>query len=258
MSDLKYYEKMIDMGCFSREDVNKLTGNPATTHSLLYDYVNKGLIERVRRDLYVTISLETKQPVRNRYAIASKISDHTYITHHSAFEYYGCANQVYYDVYVGGEKFFSEFNYDGVEYKFVKPHIIDGITSSDNGIMVTDIERTILDSINDFEKISGLEELLKCIALVPSVKEDILLKYLKQYNRKFLYQKTGYILEHFKDILNLSNSFFKECLRNIPFSKCYLYKTKFKNELVLDTKWNMYVPEDLFLLTDKGVKYDTI
>ena len=250
---MKYYEKMVDMGCFSREDINSLTGNPDAAHSLLYDYTQKGLIERVRRDLYVTISLETKQPVRNRYAIASKISESSYITHHSAFEYYGCANQVYYEVYVSGDKYFSPFSYDGIEYKYIKPHISDGVVTAANGVMVTDIERTVLDSINDFEKIGGLEELLKCIQLIPSVKEDVLLKYLKLYDRKHLYQKTGYILEHFRDILCLSNDFFCECLKNIPFSKCYLYKTKRKFELELNSKWNMFVPGELMLLANKGV-----
>ena len=220
---MKYYEKMLDMGCFSRNDINSITGNADATHSLLYDYTQKGLIERVRRDLYVAISLETKQPVRNRYAIASKISENTYITHHSAFEYYGCANQVYNEVYVASDRHCTEFNYDGIDYKCVKPHINDGITVSNDGVKVTDIERTILDSINDFERISGLEELLKCIELVPSVNSNTLLRYLKLYNRKSLYQKSGYILEHYSNILNLPDDFFCECLQNIPSSKCYLY-----------------------------------
>ena len=255
---MKYYEKMIDMGCFSREDINSLAGNPDAAHSILYDYTQKGLIERVRRDLYVTISLETKQPVRNRYAIASKITESSYITHHSAFEYYGCANQVYYEVYVGGDKYFKPFSYDDIEYKYIKPHISDGVVVAPNGIMVTDIERTLLDSINDFEKIAGLEELLKCIQLIPSVNEDVLLKYLKLYNRKHLYQKTGYILEHFRDILNLSDKFFCECLNNIPFSKCYLYNTNRKKELELNSKWNLFVPPELMFLTSKGVEESAI
>lgn len=66
-----------------------------------------------------------------------------------------------------------------------------------------------LDSINDFEKVEGLEKLLKYIEQVPSVKEDKLLSYLGIYNSKGLYQKTGYILEHFRSMLNLSDVFSK-------------------------------------------------
>ncbi len=253
---MKHYEKLLDMGCFTRNDVFVMLGNEAAAHSLLYDYTQKGLIERVRRDLYVAISLETKQPVKNRYAIASKISEGTYITHHSAFEYYGCANQVYYEVYVSGNKHFSEFNYDGVTFKYMNPHINDGVVANQNGVCVTDIERTILDSINDFEKVGGLEELLKCIEQIPSVKEDKLLSYLDIYNSKGLYQKTGYILEHFRIMLNLSNYFFQECLNNIPNSKRYLYKSEYKKDFILNKKWNLYVPNDLLTLIGKGANYD--
>lgn len=253
---MKHYEKLIDMGSFTRNDVCILLGNGAAAHSLLYDYTQKGLIERVRRDLYVAISLETKQPVKNRYAIASKISEDSYITHHSAFEYYGCANQVYYEIYVSGNKNFCEFDYDGVTFRYMKPHISEGIVNNQNGVRVTDIERTILDSINDFEKVGGLEELLKCIEQVPSVKEDKLISYLGIYNSKGLYQKTGYILEHFRSMLNLSDDFFQKCLSNIPKSKRYLYKSEYKRDFILNKKWNLYVPDNLLSLIGKGVNYD--
>lgn len=253
---MKHYEKLIDMGSFTRNDVCILLGNEAAAHSLLYDYTQKGLIERVRRDLYVAISLETKQPVKNRYAIASKISEDSYITHHSAFEYYGCANQVYYEIYVSGNKNFCEFDYDGVTFRYMKPHISEGVVNNQNGVRVTDIERTILDSINDFEKVGGLEELLKCIEQVPSVKEDKLISYLGIYNSKGLYQKTGYILEHFRSMLNLSDDFFQKCLNNIPKSKRYLYKSEYKKDFILNKKWNLYVPDNLLSLIGKGVNYD--
>jgi len=45
------------------------------------------LIDNVRRDLFVAISFETKQPVPNRYAIASKAAPSAYVAYHSAFEY---------------------------------------------------------------------------------------------------------------------------------------------------------------------------
>lgn len=248
---MKYYEKLIDMGCFSRNDVCALLGNEAAAHSLLYDYVQKGLIERVRRDLYVTISLETKQPVKNRYAIASKISKGSYITHHSAFEYYGCANQVYYEVYVSGESPFPPFEYDGVTYKYMNPHINIGVVENSGGVRVTDMERTVLDSINDFEKVGGLEELLKCLEQIPTINENKLIDYLKCFNSKGLYQKTGYILEHFNRLLNLSNSFFAECLINIPNSKRYLCKYEPKSTFTLNKKWNLYTPDNLLSIINE-------
>lgn len=249
---MKYYESLLDMGCFTRQEVCALTGGEAAAHSILYEYCKKGLIERVRRDLYVAVSLESKQPVRSRYAIASKITADSYITHHSAFEYYGCANQVYYEIYVGGERYFPEFEYDGVRYRYVKPHISAGIAEK-SGVRVTDTERTVLDGIKDFEKIGGAEELLYCIEALPSVNEERLLKYLRLYGSKGLYQRAGYILEHFNRFFQLSEGFFSECRGNLPESKRYLYKSADTREWEPVARWNLYAPREFFSLTDKGV-----
>ena len=93
-----------------------------------------------------------------------------------------------------------------------------------NGVRVTDAERTVLDGINDFEKVIGLEELLGCIELVPMIQEDKLLTYLAAYGKQVLYQKAGYILGHFRDMWNLNDSFFLACEAQIGKSNRYLYK----------------------------------
>ena len=123
---MKYYEQLIDKGCFTRSDVVELTGNGDTANSLIYSYKRKGYIDSVRRDMFVAISLETKQPIPTRYSIASHIAKGAYITLHSAFEYYGYANQVYYEVYVAAKTRFREFQYDGIIYRYVQPAIDSG------------------------------------------------------------------------------------------------------------------------------------
>ena len=92
---MKHYAQLVDLGCFSREDAVRLTGGAEAANSMIYSYKKRGLIESVRRGLFVTISVETKQPIPSRYAVASHVADDAYVTHHSAFEYYGLANQVY-------------------------------------------------------------------------------------------------------------------------------------------------------------------
>ena len=92
---MKYYERLVDLGCFTLDNVQALTGNRRTAQSILDSYKKKGFIECVRRDLYVAMSLETKQPVPNRYTVASHAAPGAYVCYHSAFEYHGLANQVY-------------------------------------------------------------------------------------------------------------------------------------------------------------------
>ena len=72
---MKHYEKLLELGCFSKNDLEQITGSEAAAKWLCREYQKKGYIERVKRDLYVAISLETQQPIANRYVIASHISN---------------------------------------------------------------------------------------------------------------------------------------------------------------------------------------
>jgi predicted transcriptional regulator of viral defense system len=245
---MKYYEQLVDAGCFTLADVTALTGNVDTARSVLFSYQKNGLITKVRRNLYAAMSLETKQPIPNRYAIASHIADDAYVTHHSAFEVHGVANQVYYEIYVASVKRFESFEFDGVNYRRVTPGIKEGVISAGKNMRLTDIERTVLESIRDFEKIGGLEETLKCISLIPHLDADKLLEYLSAYGNGFLYQRTGYLLSHSDGLFSLPDSFYATCQSYIPSAKRYLYGGLQSEPHNLNHDWLLFVPEIL----DKG------
>ena len=253
---MKYYEKLLTMGCFSLQDVAQLTGNTETARTVCKSYLKKGYIERVKRDLYVAISLETGQTVANRFVIASHISDNAVVSHHSAFEYYGYANQVFYEIQVTSESRFQDFSFDGLQYRRIMPQIKGGI-ANEGGVRVTTPERTVIDCIHLFEKVGGLEELLRCIALIPALKEDTLLACLAEYDNGFLYQKTGCILSHFASALGLTDAFFVDCKKYLPKGKSYLYERT--SDFVFYEDWKLYAPADFSRFTDKGVNdYDAI
>ena len=45
--EMKYLDKLIELGCFSRQDIVELIGNENAAHSILNDYVNAGYINRI-------------------------------------------------------------------------------------------------------------------------------------------------------------------------------------------------------------------
>ena len=141
---MKHYEKLLELGCFSKNDLEQITGSEAAAKWLCREYQKKGYIERVKRDLYVAISLETQQPIASRYVIASHISNDAAVSYHSAFEFYGYSNQVFYETQVTSESRFRDFEYDGVTYRRIAPRITGGITEI-NGTRVTTLERTVID-----------------------------------------------------------------------------------------------------------------
>jgi len=252
---MKYYERLVDLGCFTRDDVEAMTRNRETAHSVIEAYKKKGLIESVRRDLFVAMSLETKQPVPNRYAIASHAAPGAYVCYHSAFEYHGLANQVYYEVYAASRPRFRAFEHDGLTYRHVASPFEGGVEAKTNSARVTDLERTVIDGINDFDKVGGLEELLRCIGMIPYLDGFKLIGYLLGYDKVFLYQKAGYILEHFKGPLKLTDDFFSVCHSKVPKNKRYLNNSLQRDVLVFNKSWSLYVPEDLLAMTKKGEYY---
>lgn len=110
---MELYRELAALRCFTHKDIVKLTGSESAALWKIKNYLQKGYIERVRRDLYAVISMETGQAIPNRYQIVSRITDDACVSHHSAFEYYGYGNQIFYDVYFATEKRVRPFSYAG-------------------------------------------------------------------------------------------------------------------------------------------------
>ena len=248
---MKHYEKLIELGCFSRGDISRLLGNDATAASLLQEYLRKGYIERVRPDLYTVISLETHQPVFSRYQIGASLFPDAVISHHSSFEIFGYANQVFNEVYVATRSRFQDFEYNGVFYHRVM--LRPGTeTDQTRAVLATSIEQTVIDSIADFEKIAGLEETMRCILLIPALDESVLITIMQQRQNGFLWQKTGYILSHLGDELRLSDDFYDICKAHLPGGRRSLEKQPVAPP-VWDPEWQLFVPARLRDIIDKGV-----
>jgi len=65
---------------------------------------------------------------------------------------------------------------------------------------------------------------------------------------QFLYQKTGFILEHYKGQLHLSEEFIDYCKSKIGESTRYLTKESIK----YNSQWKLVVPEDVFQMLEQG------
>ena len=178
------------------------------------------------------------------------------ITHHSAFEVFGYGSQVFYECYVATDKRFHDFEYDGVLYRHIerKPNME---VVQQGKIRVTSMEQTVVDSIRDFEKIAGIEEVIRCMMLVPGLNEQKVLECLARNNNGFLYQKCGYFFEEMQEEFHFSAKFFETCENGSSDAKRYLMKESQDN--VFHKRWKLYAPVSLKGLIDKGVDaYDAM
>ena len=247
------YTQMAKYPVFSINDVIKLTGNEKTAYSQLNRLMKKGLVKKIRKNIYSVVNPATGLILATRYQIACAITNTAYISHHSAFEYYGLANLVFYEEYVSSETKFNHFDYDHVTYKYVASKMKEGVVEAKNtaGVIITDIERTVIDSIRDFNKIGGFEELINCLEGVHYLDETKLKGYLDIYNTQGLFQKVGFLLDHYRKEMQLSKEFLGYCKSKIGKSIRYLVSEAKENSFY-NSEWGLMVPEGLFEITDQG------
>lgn len=249
---MKYLAVLQQKKIFTLNDAEQMTGNRMTAKAMLQSYKKAGYIVSIRRNLYAAVDLASGEVLANRYEIGSSVNSGAFISHHAALEYHGVANQVFYTVTVSSADRFTDFEYDGIHYAQYMPKIMSGVIvpSMMPLVSVTDIDRTVIDCIYDIPCAGGLEELLEALRLIPSLHEGALLSYLEEYDQIFLWQKAGFILQHFASEFNLSAHFFETCKSKIHERKKYL--TDF-GESAYYPEWKLYAPQNLLgILNDGG------
>ena len=248
----KYIQGFHKLKIFHKKDIVALTGDENTAKELLRRYKQQGLISQIRRDLYTATDLATKTSSASKYEIGSQINDFSYLSYHAALEYHGLANQVFYEMQISSKKRFNNFDYDGISYIYAESKLDMGVVMppADTLIRVTNLERTILDCINQIDRSGGLEEIIESIALIVYVNEERLKDYLIQFGKQSLYQKTGFILSYFQKEMKLSNAFFEFCKSKIGKSTRYLTDKQESNTFF--NEWKLYAPGNILLFLEQG------
>ena len=171
---MKYYEELLKLEVFNLSDVEQLTGSADAAKQLLIRYVEKGIVKKVKKNLYYCGNLENKNSTANRFVVGSNINPTAYLSHHSALEYHGLAHQTFYEVYVASDKVFRNFEFEDITYKYIRTHFDNGVMVPEfnSKIRVTNIERTVVDCIKTIELAGGTEELFQCLDSGLTLKHD--------------------------------------------------------------------------------------
>lgn len=247
---MKGYAELATLSTFTIDDATAFTGNRNTASSLVHRLVKRGLVAKIRNNLYTCINVADGQPVASKYQIGSAITEDAYISHHSAFSFLGLTGQVFYEVYVSSSRRFSDFEFNGITYRHVPSKLTEGVLKPpyNRAVRITTLERTVIDSIKDVERIGGIEELVNTLSQITALDEAQLITFLDAYGVQFLYQKSGFLLEHFRPDLHLSPSFFAYCKARMGKSSRYLTKA---SSLYVPA-WQLVVPPNVFELPDQG------
>lgn len=239
----KYLQILQKKRFFNKQDVIGITGNVRTAESVLATYQKKGVICRVRRDLYCAANVATGLPDVSKYEVASAINDDSSVAYHAALEFYGLNHQLWNEVRVITSTPFRTFYFDGATFKAQlsnqKAGIVEPILGG--GVKVTSLERTVIDCIANSDRAGGYEEVMHCFEALTALYETKLIEMLEVYNKPIIWKKVGCVLEMINDQIELSSSFFETCLKNIDSSVNYLTNPRECKQYV--SKWKLYIPK---------------
>ena len=248
----QYLEELHKLRIFRLKDVETLVGNLNSAKDLLQNYKKQRLICQVRRNLYVVTDLASKVSLANKFEIAGKISPTSYLSYQSALEFHGLAHQVFYDLWVSSSKRFNSFEFEGIRFQYCESKSLSGVMNVNSSpfIRVTNLERTVIDCIDKIERCGGLEELIQSISLISYLDQELLLNYLQEFNKQFLYQKVGFILEYFKQEMKLSDNFFSICKHKSGKSTRYL--TDRIESIQYFKEWKLCAPTNILSVLEQG------
>jgi len=248
----KYLEELHKMRLFRLDEVQTLIGNSNSAKDLLMNYKKQGLVVQIRRNLYSVTEMATKTTATTKYEIGSAISSSSYLSYHSALEYHGIAQQVFYTMYISSDSRFNDFDFEETSYTYCKSNIPKGIEtpSMDSLVRVTDLERTIVDCLDRTDRVGGLEELVHCLSMITYLNENKLLDYLAAYRKAFLYKKVGFVLHIFQNELKLSNDFIAFCHQKGSAHVKYLTDPEESDTYYKD--WHIYAPKNMLSYLEQG------
>ena len=134
---------------FTKKDVIGNFINDKQYENWIAGQVRSKKIVKVRNGLYVHVDV-SGYPLTTKFELATKIAEDAFVCYHSAFEYFGVANQVFNTVTVGSKKRFNDFTFDDIDY-VRKPlkHDVQIMNIITAAVRVTSLERTVIDCLDD-------------------------------------------------------------------------------------------------------------
>ena len=239
---MKYLDKLSQIKVFNFNDLFKLIGDENLSRYILKSYLEKGYITRIKHNLYGVISFESGDCLADKFFIASRLTNTSFVSHHSAFEFYNHYNQIYTEITVSSVSKFNDFEFEGNNFKFIKT-LTDNFVVETHGVRVSTIERTIVDCIKDSGKYCDLEETLNSIDSLSYVDSKIILDYLFEINSKMLFKKVGLVLSLFKDKVFIPETFFETCHKISDSIIGHFDHNKIAH--YYNSEWKIYVYKDL-------------
>ena len=162
---------------FTLADVATITGlDPVSARSFVRKLVDRGVAARLRPGLYILVPLElgrAREYLGNAYVVARELAGGKayYLSHASAMDIHGMVTQPQLVVYVTSPAPMRGRTILGTEFRFVrcKPSDVFGTieewVDKQQKVVVSDVERTVVDGLKQPEHCGGVTEIAKGLSM---------------------------------------------------------------------------------------------
>ena len=252
----KYLNLAFKMRIFHLSEFADKTGMSIFSASTTLNRWKKaGVVEQIRRDLYCVKNPVGNIPAVHKFEVACKISNTSFLSHHSALEFHGLGHQIFNVVMVSDKAAFRSFVFDDYDYKsYVTKDIgMNGVITSrvNPNVRVTNLERTFVDCIARVGRAGGAEEIFHCFEGLYEMDFLKIERYLNIYNKVCLYKKVGYVAERLRDTVDVPEDFVAKC-REIGKATVSNFSTTEKCDVFIK-EWNLYIPKIIVKEDEDGL-----
>lgn len=214
-------------------------------------WTKKGWLSRVRRGLYVPISLESRTPdvpLKDPWIVAARLFAPCYIGAWSAAEYWDLTEQIYQTIVVvttqKPRKRNMVLNGSNFLLRTTTEKAMFGLRSIWRGavkVAVSDPTRTILDMLNDPRLGGGIRPTIDMFLNYLKSEEknlDLLIEYARRLGNGAVFKRLGFLLEQ---LASSEKSAITSCQSALTKGNAELDPALDKYELI--TRWKLWLPK---------------
>lgn len=214
-------------------------------YNLLKNMCEKGALDKVKSNLYVRVPAHLVHD-KGKYAedpilVAKHLVEPYFFSYHTALVLHGLAQQFARNYFISTTKHISKVRY---HENLIRPVILTknryfGFEKREYAkeeVMVSDLERTIVDVADRPEYAGGYEEVFRCLLDVEKINWGKLLAYVKKMGEKVLVNRVGYMCELLK--IDVPKSVMKK-LQSMMSENIYYFERNRKGKF--NKKWKIIV-----------------
>ena len=242
---------------FTLTDVGLITGlSAASARNLVYKTQQRGLVTRLKPGLYNIVPFElgrATEHIDSPYLIARELAGTApyFLSHGTALELHRMVTQPTFTVYVSSTRRVRPQTVGGYDFRFihitteqefgVMKHWVD----KERFVMISDMERTIIDGLRHPSFASGITEVAKGLWMKRAVlKIERLVDYAQRLGVGAVARRLGYLLEHY----GLADASMLEPLRSMLTATYQRLDPLLSAEGIFVSRWRLQlnvVPEEL-------------